>query len=280
MKLIVVDIGNTNIKIALVDLTTNEINKKLTLPTKKDNPKDYEGFISKQIKKQLIANVEQKIIKDVFLISVVPKVNSVLVQIFQELVNKTTIVFKPSMVGLNDNEPCGHDSIALWFGANKIANRFIIISMGTATVFLTTDFMPKGVIIASGLEINKKSLLKEGILTKDFKKCTFKNVLTKNPEEGSQIGLLWGHVGMVEYIIDRIWARLGKKVVVLFTGGNYLHLKKYLRKDSMFKVMPNLVISGMVEIYKIRDSWWKTLLSKTIGLFSRFWISLTHPWTK
>ena len=268
MKLITVDIGNTNIKLRLVVLKGNKIEQKITISTKKNNSSQYQNLIEKKIKEDLLPS-NLKEVKDIFLISVVPQLNNLVSSVFWKLLQKKVIIFKPSMIGLKDDESCGHDLIALSVGAMKISSSSIVVSLGTATVFITIwKNEPQGVIIHPGLEISKKGLIANSSEIKKLNNYDFQTLLTKNEEEGAKIGLLLSHIGMIEEIITKIWKELGKKVPVLITGGNYRYLKKHLNNQWINEV-PDLVTMGMVRIYKTYQSRIMSFLIKCTIFFFR-----------
>lgn len=263
MKLITIDIGNTNIKCALVDLKSDQVVKTVTIPTQKNITDAYQKLISDQITKTLIQKTLNSEIIDVFLVSVVPKLNGLLSEIVKKIFNKQLLIFQPSMVGLDNNAPCGHDLIVLGLGAMEISSSSIIVSLGTATVFITTHKRsPKGVIIAPGLGVIKNALV-NNVGVGDFEDYHFEKLFTTNDQQGAIIGSVFGHVGMIKYTVQSIFKALGKQVPVFITGGNRRHLQKEMGNVAGFIWVPDLLMLGMLRVYKIQRSKLMSFLIKS-----------------
>ena len=304
MKLVAIDVGNTNIKLVLVNLSNDQVIKKITVPTQKKVSSEYKKKVTDRISQDLIETNSRKEVKDVFLISVVPELNNLLKEIFWKLLAKKIIVFKPSMIGLDDNKPCGHDLIALGFGAMKISSSFVIVSMGTATVFITSwRNVPQGVVIAPGLKVSEKILIQNKPSLKETKNYRFSNGLfTKNDQEAAKIGIILGHVGMIRYIVKKISTKLNNKVPVLITGGDSFYLQEYLDvnqdKNNWWWVidgvdlqnchddnrlimwLPDLIVTGILRIYRINQSRLMSLIIKTITFFIKLKTQISLKWQK
>ena len=246
-----IDIGNTNTKLDLISLPDGSVQKKLIIPTQKKFSNDYAELIKKRIVNSLIKGFAKDKIKDVFLVSVVPLINPIWEKVCKELFNKQAIVFQPSILGESNNSCGGNDLIMLFIGALKISPSFIIVNLGTATVFITSEKKtPRGVIITPGLQLNKKTMMKHTDLIEKFTtskmKVKFKKENKKNVDD-----VVWNHSQMIEYTIKKIQAELKKDVPVIISGGNFENLKKHLKWKKNYYFKPNLIAEGITETYKI-----------------------------
>ena len=77
------------------------------------------------------------------------------------------------------------------------------------------------------------------------------SVIGKDTTSAIQSGILWGYVGLVERMIDRINEELGAQLKVVATGG----LSEVLEPlhDQFDAVDPNLTLEGIRHIYRLNQ---------------------------
>ena len=84
-------------------------------------------------------------------------------------------------------------------------DNFIILDFGTATTFdvvLKNRYM--GGIIAPGVNLSLKTLIKKARLIPDTKLTKIKNIIGKNTQNAVRSGFYWGYQGLIENIINLI----------------------------------------------------------------------------
>lgn len=99
----------------------------------------------------------------------------------------------------------------------------IVVDFGTATTFDVIDFHGayKGGIIAPGINLSLDALVGN---TAKLPRIAIevpesKSVVGRNTEDQMLIGVFWGYVAMMEGLIARIRAEIGRPAKVIATGG-------------------------------------------------------------
>jgi len=105
----------------------------------------------------------------------------------------------------------------------KYPGDLIIVDFGTATTFDAVDFNGayKGGIIAPGLNLSLDALV--GNTAKlpriAIERPKSDSVIGRNTEDQMLIGVFWGYVAMMEGLIARMRAEIGRPAKVIATGG-------------------------------------------------------------
>jgi type III pantothenate kinase len=100
----------------------------------------------------------------------------------------------------------------------------IIVDFGTATTFDVLDFTGayKGGIIAPGINLSLDALVNAAAKLPRIAieaPTRTKGVIGTNTEDQMHIGVFWGYVAMMEGLIARIRAEIGRPARVIATGG-------------------------------------------------------------
>ncbi len=99
----------------------------------------------------------------------------------------------------------------------------IIIDFGTATTFDAIDYSGayKGGIIAPGINLSLDALVAAAAklprVAIEAPEST--SVIGRTTEEQMHIGIYWGYVAMMEGLVERMKAQIGRPVQVIATGG-------------------------------------------------------------
>ena len=193
--LIVIDIGNTNITMGLVD--NNEIIDNYRLTTKLERTSDEYGFMLLSFLNA--SNIDVKEIEDVIIASVVPKIMYSFSNSIKKYFNKEPIIIGPGIktgirIKIDNPKELGADRLVDAAGAYYIyGGSCLVIDFGTAT--------------------NQAAKLPEIEIKKP------KNVIAKNTVSSMQAGIVHGYVGLTENIIRTIKKEYGKNLKVISTGG-------------------------------------------------------------
>jgi type III pantothenate kinase len=103
------------------------------------------------------------------------------------------------------------------------AGDLIVIDFGTATTFDVVDFNGayKGGIIAAGINLSLDALVNN---TAKLPRIAIESprdasVIGRNTEDQMHIGVFWGYVALMEGLIARLRAEIGRPAKVIATGG-------------------------------------------------------------
>ena len=99
----------------------------------------------------------------------------------------------------------------------------IVIDFGTATTFDVSDYSGayKGGIIAPGINLSLDALVTAAakLPRVAIEAPATRSVIGTNTVDQMQIGIFWGYVAMIEGLVARLKAEVGRPVKVVATGG-------------------------------------------------------------
>jgi type III pantothenate kinase len=99
----------------------------------------------------------------------------------------------------------------------------IVVDFGTAATFDVVDYSGayKGGIIAPGINLSLDALVNAAAKLPRIaiEAPAGKTVIGRTTEEQMQIGIYWGYVAMIEGLVARLKAEIGRPVKVVATGG-------------------------------------------------------------
>ena len=251
MKALIGDIGNTTTKICLVDVKSFKINKTIYFNSKKIS---FIFFLKKELKK---ITKNKSIYKIALFSSVVPRYQFLLKRFLKKSYNiqlkeiKDNNIKKIIEIKIKNKKQVGSDRIANAVGVyRRYKFDCIVLDFGTATTFdvVTKEGIYNGGVIAPGVNLSLKSLVRSADQIPIFSIKKQKKIIGKNTIEALRSGFYWGYVGLINNIILKIEKETKKKYKVIFTGG-YADLFRTSIKRS-FTVDKNITIKGIIEIFK------------------------------
>ena len=128
----------------------------------------------------------------------------------------------------------------------------IVIDFGTATTFDFVDASGayKGGIIAPGINLSLDALVTAAaklprIAIEAPREST---VIGRTTEEQMLIGIYWGYVAMMEGLVARMKAEIGRPVTVVATGGLATLFDRHT--DIFDAIEPDLTIQGLSLLYQ------------------------------
>ena len=133
----------------------------------------------------------------------------------------------------------------------------IVIDFGTATTFDVVDFSGayKGGIIAPGINLSLDALVTAAAkLPRIAIEAPTGNlsVIGRTTEDQMHIGIYWGYVTMMEGLVERIKAEIGRPAKVVATGGLATLFDQHV---TLFdEIEPDLTIQGLGLLYKRSQS--------------------------
>jgi type III pantothenate kinase len=145
-------------------------------------------------------------------------------------------------------------------GADRIVNAvaayelvkgaLIVVDFGTATTFDCVS--PKGEylggVIAPGIQISADALFSRAAKLPRVEIAKPPKVVGRNTVHSMQSGIVYGYVGLVDGMVDRIRAELGYETAVLATGG----LARLVAPESrtIERVEEYLTLEGLRILYE------------------------------
>jgi type III pantothenate kinase len=132
-------------------------------------------------------------------------------------------------------------------GHAKHSGDLIIVDFGTATTFDAVDFSGayKGGIIAPGINLSLDALVAAAAKLPRIAIAApqDESVVGRTTETQMLIGVYWGYVAMMEGLIARMKAEIGRPVTVIATGGLAILFDEH---TEIFDVIePDLTIQGL-----------------------------------
>ena len=222
--LLVIDVGNTNIVLGV--FKEKELLYDWRISTEKDRTSDEYGLLFEQIFK--FNNIDIEELEDVIISSVVPPLMHTLPAMSLKYFNIEPIVVGPGVkTGMNikyDNpKEVGADRIVNAIAAyEKYGGPLIIIDFGTAITFCAIskegDYL--GGAITPGIKISTEALFMRTAKLPKIEIVKPDKVIGTNTTNSIRSGVVYGYIGMVDYIIEKMIEEMGEdKVNVIATGG-------------------------------------------------------------
>jgi type III pantothenate kinase len=128
----------------------------------------------------------------------------------------------------------------------------IVVDFGTATTFDVVDYSGayKGGIIAPGINLSLDALVTAAAKLPRIaiEAPDDLSVIGRTTEDQMHIGIYWGYVAMMEGLLARMKAEIGRPVTVVATGGL---ATLFDRHTSVFDVIePDLTLQGLGLLYQ------------------------------
>jgi type III pantothenate kinase len=129
----------------------------------------------------------------------------------------------------------------------------IVIDFGTATTFDVVDYegVYKGGIIAPGINLSLDALVNAAAMLPRIAIEApegDKSVIGTTTASQMHIGVYWGYVAMVEGLVTRLRAEIGRPAKVVSTGGLATLFDK--NTDVFDVIEPDLTIQGLAMLYQ------------------------------
>ena len=222
--ILTLDIGNTNIKTALFQ--GEEMLNYWRIATNRSMSSDEYGI--------LLANLFEyngrrlSDVSGVSISSVVPSINFTIEHMCRNYLNLAPMMVGPGIkTGINikyDNpRELGSDRIANAVAAYELyGGPCIFIDFGTATSFGVVSHKGEflGGAISPGIKLSAEALVEKAAKLPRFELQRPDSVIGRNTITNLQSGIVYGHVGLVTYLIRKMKQELGApQAKVIATGG-------------------------------------------------------------
>lgn len=255
--LLAFDVGNTNIVLGV--FRDGELIQNWRLETDNNKSADEYGMIINQLFNYEGLSIRD--VKDIIISTVVPSVLYTLQHLSMKYFNRRAIVIGPGIktgltVKYDNPKQVGADRIVnAVAGLAKYGGPLIIIDFGTATTFcaITESHEYLGGTIAPGIKISSDALFEKTAKLPKVELEEPGQVICKNTIESMQSGLVYGHMGMIDYIVRKMKVELtkltpsGKEPLVIATGGLATLINNGI--DCIDHVDKMLTLEGLQMIY-------------------------------
>lgn len=253
--LLAIDAGNTNVVFALVD--DGDIRARWRIATDPRRTADeYAVWLNQLLNLEGFAMQD---VSDVIIATVVPRALHNLQVLAQKYFKvDAAIAGEPSApwgVTLDVEEPgsVGADRAVNAIAAHHLyPGDLIVIDFGTATTFDVVDYTGayKGGIIAPGINLSLDALVlaaaKLPRIAIEAPATT--SVIGRTTEDQMHIGVFWGYVAMMEGLVSRLKAEIGRPAKIISTGGLAVLFDEH---TSIFDaIAPDLTIQGLALMHE------------------------------
>lgn len=153
-------------------------------------------------------------------------------------------------MGLDVDEPqsLGADRAVNAIAAHALhAGDLIVVDFGTATTIDWVDYggAYKGGIIAPGINLSLDALVNAAAKLPRIaiEAPSSKSVVGRNTVDQMNIGIFWGYVALIEGLIARMKAEIGRPARVIATGGLAVLFEQ--QTDAFDVIEPDLTLRGL-----------------------------------
>lgn len=254
--LLAIDAGNTNLVFALVD-DERQIRARWRIATDPRRTADeYAVWLHQLLSLEGYAKGD---VTGVVIGTVVPRALHNLQVLSQKYFHQDAMVAGqgaggwPIVLDVDEPHNVGADRALNAIAAHeKHAGDLVVIDFGTATTFDVVDFSGayKGGIIAPGINLSLDALVAAA--------AKLPRIAIEAPEGNSVIGrttqsqmlsgIYWGYVAMIEGLLARVKAEIGRPVTTIATGGL---ATLFQRHTAVFDAIePDLTIQGLALLWQ------------------------------
>ena len=227
--ILTLDIGNTNIKTALFE--GMEMLKYWRISTNRTQTSDEYGMMLVNLFRY--SGLDPEDVKGIVVSSVVPTVNFTIEHMCQTYFGMQAMFVAPGIktgihIKYDNPKELGSDRIANAVASWELyGGPCIFIDFGTATSFGVVSAQGEflGGAIVPGLKVTADAIVDRTAKLPRFELIKPQSVIGKNTVANLQSGILYGHIGMVKYLIHRMKEEIGADCRVIATGGMALLVK-------------------------------------------------------
>ena len=259
--LLAFDVGNTNIVLGV--FKDGEMVTNWRLETDNRKSADEYGMVIHQLFQY--ENLDVNEVEDVIISTVVPSILYTLQHLSQKYFDTRAIVIGPGIktglvVKYDNPKQVGADRIVNAVAAHaKYGGPLIVIDLGTATTFcaITAKAEYIGGTIAPGLKISSDALFEKTAKLPNVELEEPGSVICRNTINSMQSGLVYGHMGLVEFIVKKMKRELAEyckgeiseeDIKVIATGGLATLVNSGV--DCIDYVDKLLTLEGLEMIYR------------------------------
>lgn len=253
--LLAIDAGNTNVVFALFD--GDEVKARWRIATDPRRTADeYVVWIRQLLELEGLA---LDAVDAVIIGTVVPRALHNLTVLSEKYFNVTPLIAGrgPAAwgVALDVDQPdsVGADRVLNIIAAHqKYKQDVVIIDFGTATTFDVADYEGayKGGVIAPGINLSLDALVGK---TAQLPRIALESpaddsVIGTTTESQMLIGIFWGYIAMIEGLVARTKAQIGRPTTIIATGGLAVLFDEHT--DVFDHLESDLTLQGLLILYQ------------------------------
>ncbi len=257
--LLAVDVGNTNVVLGVFNKKEMIASWRLTTDTRR-SADEYGTLISQMFRHD---GIDPADIDDVIVSSVVPSLIFTLQHMCYKYFNLKPIIVETGIktglkIKCDDPRQVGSDRIVNSVAAHtKYGGPLIVVDFGTATTFCVVsasgDFL--GGAIAPGIKTSASALFQQTAKLPNVDLEKPGRMICKNTTECIQAGLIFGHMGLAEYIIGGMKREMAEQlgieeseIRVIATGGMATMVESGV--DCIDVIDKRLTLDGLLIVYE------------------------------
>ena len=248
MKILAIDIGNSNICIGCVSDHKVEFVERMQSDREKTDL-EYAVLVKTVLD---LHHVDITALHGAIISSVVPPLTDLLSKAVKKLTGIQTLIVGPGIkTGINIlPQGVGADLVVGAVAAIEVYGApSIIIDMGTATTITVVDEKKNfiGGVIYPGVSIALESLESGTAQLPHIQLKETKKVINLDTIESMRAGVLYGNAGAMDALIDRMLNELGQPAKIIASGGLAPLIIPYCKHDIV--IDDELLLKGLDIIY-------------------------------
>ncbi len=221
--LLAVDVGNTNVTVALFE--GDQLVADWRVTSHRERTADEMAVELRELFS--LRGYELSVVSGVVISSVVPNLNPALIEASRRYLKCEPVMVGPGVktsvrIRYENPKDVGADRIANALAAfTKYGGPVVVIDFGTAVTYdaINAEGDYLGGAIAPGVEISLDALVSNTAMLRRVEAVAPDSVIGRNTVTSIQSGLVWGFVAQVEGMVQRMVAELGGTAKVVATGG-------------------------------------------------------------
>lgn len=252
--LLVLDIGNTNVKTGIFE--NGRLRNSWRLTTDPRRTADEYGTQMEGFFRHL--DLDTKEIDGIIMSSVIPSINYTMEHMCSLYFHGQKVMQVSNKLNLGITlkydypDQLGSDRICNAVEAyHRFGGPVTVVDFGTATNFAVIsgkgEFL--GGLICPGIMVSADALIERAAMLHKVEYVKPDKVIGTNTRDGIQSGVIRGYVGQVDYILRQIEKELGEKPTVVATGGMSGMIAS--ETDRIDHVVPTLTLEGLARIYSL-----------------------------
>jgi type III pantothenate kinase len=257
--LLAIDAGNTNVVFALVASTEGNRTIKARWRIATDPRRTADEYVVWLSQLLQLAGFARSDISAVIIATVVPRALHNLQVLAAKYFNTDALVAGkspvewPMAIDVDEPQSLGADRAVNTIAAHALhPGDLIVIDFGTATTFDVSDFSGayKGGIIAPGINLSLDALVTAAAKLPRIaiEAPATGSVIGRNTVDQMHIGIYWGYIAMIEGLVRRLKAQVGRPVTVIATGGLATLFEQHT--DVFDVIEPDLTVQGLAMMWE------------------------------
>jgi type III pantothenate kinase len=221
--LLTIDVGNTNIVYGLFE--GEKLAHQFRVETGRSRTADEYAVTLRAL--LAMHGVDPATVHAAIIACVVPSLTDPMVQLVKRAFLRDALVVGPGIrtgmaILIENPKEVGADRIAdAVAGYDRAKGGVIVVDFGTSTNFdcVTPKGEYLGGVLAPGLQISADALFARAAKLPRVEVAKPAKVVGRNTVHAMQSGIVYGYVGLVDGLVERIEAEVGYECTVLATGG-------------------------------------------------------------